>query len=140
MGLPIPIATAVLMREGRVLMLHRHPQRQAYPDCWGLVGGHVESGESPAEAISRECLEELGVRIHDPQPIPMTVTNPALEMHGFLVTRWEGEPFNAAPEEHDELRWFRPSDLSEMRMAHPESLVSIMRAGQTDTGGLGAGV
>lgn len=51
----------------------------------------------------------------------MTVDDPTLDMHAFLVTRWEGEPVNAAPEEHDDLRWFQPSDLADLKMAHPAS-------------------
>lgn len=58
----------------------------------------------------------------------MTVSDPTLDMHAFLVTRWEGEPVNAAPEEHDDLRWFRPSDLADLNMAHPASLPSILSA------------
>ena len=87
-----PIAVAALVRDGLVLMVHRHPMRRAYPDCWDLVGGHIDSGEPPHRAVSRECREELGVYIHDPVPIPMTVSDPALDMHAFLVTRWDGEP------------------------------------------------
>ena len=68
----IPIAVAALVRDGLVLLVHRHPSRRWYPDCWDLVGGHVESGESHRQAVSRECLEELGVRVHDPLLIPMT--------------------------------------------------------------------
>ena len=48
---------------GLVLLVHRHPLREWYPDCWDLVGGHVEKGESPGEAVIRECLEELGVHL-----------------------------------------------------------------------------
>ncbi len=47
----------------------------------------------------------------------MTVSDPTLDMHAFPGTRWEGEPVNAAPEEHDDLRWFRPSDLADLKMA-----------------------
>jgi hypothetical protein len=39
-------------------------------------------------------------------------------MHAFLVTRWDGEPVNAAPEEHDDLGWFRPGDLAGLTLAH----------------------
>ncbi|MGW0230664.1 NUDIX domain-containing protein [Actinopolymorpha singaporensis] len=124
----IPIATAALVRDGLVLMAHRHPMRQAYPDRWSLVGGHVEPGELPRQAVIRECREELGVHVHDPLPIPMTVSDSALDMHGFLITRWDGEPVIAAPEEHDDLRWFRPNDLADLKLAHPESLSSILRA------------
>lgn len=123
-----PISVAALVRGGRVLLVHRHPSRRWYPDCWDLVGGHVEPGELPHQAIRRECLEELGVHVHDPLPIPITVDDPTLDMHAFLVTRWRGEPVNAAPEEHDELRWFAPSEVGDLRLAHPASLPSILSA------------
>ena len=85
-------------------------------------------GELPHQAIGRECLEELGVHVHDPVPIPMTVSDPTLDVHAFLITRWDGEPVNAAPEEHDDLRWFRPSELADLKMAHPESLPNLLTA------------
>lgn len=87
----------------------------------------------PHQTVIRECLEELGVHIYDPLPIPMTVSDPTLDMHGFLVTRWAGEPVNAAPEEHDNLGWFRPNDLAELKMAHPETLSSVLSAIQGAT-------
>ena len=124
----IQISVAALVRDGLVLLAHRQPLRHAYPDRWDLVGGHVEEGELPHQAVGRECLEELGVHIHDPLPIPMTVHDPALEVHAFLVTRWDGEPVNAAPEEHDDLRWFGPSDLAGVELAHSEMLSSIVGA------------
>ncbi len=126
MAARIPIAVAALVRDGLVLLVHRHPSRRWYPDCWDLVGGHVESGEPSHEAVSRECLEELGVHVHDPLPIPMTVQDPTLDMHAFLVTRWDGEPVNAAPEEHDDLRWFRPSELADLKLANPAGLSNIL--------------
>jgi ADP-ribose pyrophosphatase YjhB (NUDIX family) len=57
---PISITVAALVRDGLVLLVHRHPSRRWYPDCWGLVGGHVESGESLHQAVSRECLTAVG--------------------------------------------------------------------------------
>lgn len=58
----------------------------------------------------------------------MTVSDLTLDLHAFLVTRWTGEPVNAAPEEHDDLRWFRPSELADVKLAHPASLASILSA------------
>ena len=49
-------------------------------------------------------------------------------MHAFLVTRWDGEPVNAAPLEHDDLRWFRPTDLAGLELADPGALPSILSA------------
>src|ERR1700683_4213340 len=133
MAAQIPISVAVLVRDGLVLLVHRHPSRRWYPGCWDLAGGHVEAGGLPHQAVRPECPEELGVRVHDPVPIPMRVSDPALDMHAFLVTSWDGEPVNAAPEEHDDLRWFRPSDLADLKMAHPASLSSFLSAVQVAT-------
>ncbi|GAA2480939.1 NUDIX domain-containing protein [Terrabacter carboxydivorans] len=132
---PTPIAVAALVRDGLVLLVHRHPSRRWYPDCWDLVGGHVEPGELPRQAVRRECLEELGVHVHDPVPFPMTISDPTLELHAFLVTRWDGEPANAAPEEHDDFRWFRPSELGDLQLAHPAARSSIMDAVRLATTG-----
>ena len=129
----IPIAVAALVRDGLVLLVHRHPSREWYPNCWDLVGGHVETGESPQDAVIRECFEELGVQVHDPLPIPMTLDDPTLDVHAFLVTRWDGEPVNSAPEEHDDLRWFRPTDLAGLKLADPAALPSILSAVQVAT-------
>lgn len=134
MAARISIAVAVLVRDGRVLLGHRHPARRAYPDCWALVGGHLESGESRLEAVYRECLEELDIHVHDPSPIAIAVDDPALRMCAFLVTRWTGEPVNVAPEEHDDLRWFRPDNLADLTLAHPETLPAILSAVRTASG------
>jgi 8-oxo-dGTP pyrophosphatase MutT (NUDIX family) len=111
-----------------VLLAHRHPLRRWYPDCWDLVGGHIEPGELPHQAVERECLEELGVRIHDPRPMPMAFTDPSIEMHAFVIRSWDGSPVNAAPDEHDDLRWFRPAELVGLRLADPTALPSISEA------------
>jgi 8-oxo-dGTP diphosphatase len=125
---PVAIATAALVRDGRILMVHRNPERRWYPDCWDLAGGHIEPGESPAQAVVRECREELGVRIRDPRPIPMAFTDRGIEMHAFVVVDWDGEPVNAAPDEHDQLAWFTPAELAQLTLADPASLPDIVRA------------
>ncbi len=36
-----------------------------FPNHWDLIGGHVEDGETPEEALVREVKEELGIDIKD---------------------------------------------------------------------------
>ena len=120
------IATAALVRDGRVLLGHRHPARRWYPDCWDLIGGHVEPGESAAQAVLRECAEELAVRIHDPRPVPMACSDPTIELRAFVVDRWDGDPVNAAPAEHDHLDWFEPGEIVGLTLAHPAARSDIV--------------
>lgn len=127
MPAPIPIATAALVRDGRILLVHRHPDRRWYPDCWDLVGGHIEAGETAEQAVIRECREELAIRVRDPRPVPMAFSDPTIELHAFVVERWDGEPVNAAPDEHDQLAWFGPADVAELELADPASLPDILK-------------
>jgi len=36
-----------------------------FPNHWDLIGGHVEEGETPEEAVKREYMEELGLELND---------------------------------------------------------------------------
>ena len=129
MGVAIErIAMALLVRDGQVLMVHRHPDREFYPNCWDLPGGHMEPGEAPVDAARRECLEETGVVAGDLRAIPMACSDPALETHAFLIDSWDGEPRNTAPAEHDAMRWFDIGDLSNLDLADDASRADIIAA------------
>jgi len=77
------VAAAAIVRGGKLLLGHRHPQRRWYPDIWDLIGGHIEPGETAAEAIHRECREELTITIRQPTPIEIPFKPPDVILHGF---------------------------------------------------------
>jgi 8-oxo-dGTP pyrophosphatase MutT (NUDIX family) len=54
----LPAVTAVIRRDDRFLLC-----RQVDSSEWGLVGGGVEPGEDPKDAVLREVREELGIRV-----------------------------------------------------------------------------
>jgi len=54
-----------LLHGDEVLMLHRRfPPNQG---LWNGVGGHIEPGETPRQAVIREVAEETGYQINAPQ-------------------------------------------------------------------------
>lgn len=59
---PVVVAAAVIIREGRVL-LTRRTEGQHLAGLWEFPGGKLERGESPEEALVRECREECGIEI-----------------------------------------------------------------------------
>ncbi|XVV15901.1 NUDIX domain-containing protein [Actinoplanes sp. CA-131856] len=117
------IVTGGLVREGRVLLVHRSPDRHVYPNVWDLAGGHVEAGESELTALARELREELGVRISTGSAIHLCrfavgsgeeaagSGEEPVRFSAWIVGEWAGTPVNAAPDEHDEIRWFRAAEL-----------------------------
>jgi ADP-ribose pyrophosphatase YjhB (NUDIX family) len=48
-----------LDQAGRVLLVHH----AGHHDGWGVVGGAIEIGESPAQAAVREAGEEIGAKV-----------------------------------------------------------------------------
>lgn len=110
------VVVGALVREGRVLLVHRSPNRRAYPNVWDLPGGHIEPGESELSALARELHEELGVRIvtgsasHLCRLITGHGADPVF-LRAWLVGDWQDTPTNVAPEEHDEIRWFKGDEV-----------------------------
>jgi mutator protein MutT len=56
------IAIAVVQWEGKFLIGLR-PAGVALAGLWEFPGGKIHSGETPATAATRECLEETGLNV-----------------------------------------------------------------------------
>ena len=56
------VVAALIRRDGRILICQR-PPRQSHPLKWEFVGGKIEPGETPEQALARECREELGIEV-----------------------------------------------------------------------------
>ena len=92
------IVAGVIITDGRILLCHRSPDRRWYPNVWDLPGGHVGVGESPAEALKRELLEELGIAAHSLSRHPLErLCTAEFEMDIWAVTAWDGTPVNLVP-------------------------------------------
>lgn len=95
---------------------------------YSLPSGKVEQGEQTTAAAIREASEEIGITI-DPNHL-----KPAIVVHRydssdlqswidvyFTVDHYEGQPYNAEPDMHEELVWCDMDDL-------PENVVPMTKA------------
>jgi 8-oxo-dGTP pyrophosphatase MutT (NUDIX family) len=57
------VVGAVVVDNGRAFVIRRSPDRRLLPGCWDVPGGHVEPGETNAEALARELEEETGWKL-----------------------------------------------------------------------------
>ena len=63
---PCPFASPELSWwtiDGRIFFQMRSAQRKLFPNTWDFVGGHLEPGETPVEAMRREVQEETGWQV-----------------------------------------------------------------------------
>ena len=61
------IAAIILENDNKELLLYLRDNKPGipFPNCWDLIGGHIEDGETPEEALIREVKEELGITLAD---------------------------------------------------------------------------
>ena len=73
---------AALIWDGDRFLICQRPAHKARGLLWEFVGGKVEPGETKAQALIRECREELAVTV-TPGPVFMEVTHvyPDLTVH-----------------------------------------------------------
>ena len=92
-------------------MICRRPEGKARAGLWEFVGGKAEAGETLAEALIRECREEIGVTVRVGAPY-MEVTHdyPDILVH---LTLFEAEIAEGVPTpmEHNAIAWIKPNEI-----------------------------
>jgi len=116
------VVAAVIERDGRYLLCQR-PVGKRHAGLWEFPGGKVQDGETDAEAIRRELMEELRV---------VTSTEPVLvaehpdENSGYLIcfvkTAIDGEPECL---EHASIGWFLPEEIRDIELAPADEAYSV---------------
>jgi 8-oxo-dGTP diphosphatase len=104
-------ACAILLQDARILLGLRAPHRKAYANCWDVIGGRVEAGETVAQALHRELGEEIGIAPTGVEELCSVIDHGPLERgeatyHMHLVRSWTGDGLLMVNDEHTELRWF----------------------------------
>ena len=106
----VEVVAALIWRDGR-FMICRRPAHKACGLLWEFVGGKVEPGENNAEALIRDCREELDILVSVGAPF-MSVTHeyPDYTVH---MTLYEASIADGEPRllEHADIRWITPEEI-----------------------------
>lgn len=98
-----------LKKENKVMLVRIHYGEN--DEKWNGVGGVVNIGEKPEDAVVREISEEIGILVDKKNLKQITVrTYPELELHVFSVDKWKGEP-QLLDKTLKEIKWFDKGDL-----------------------------
>lgn len=104
------VACAIIEQAGMVLAAQRSAG-MSLPLKWEFPGGKIEAGETPADCLKRELMEELGIAVSIGAPLP-----PATHSYDdFTVTLY---PFICRMtagaitlHEHQEVTWIEPRQM-----------------------------
>lgn len=111
-----PVVHLHVMREGGFLYLQKRAMdKDIQPGKWDTaVGGHVDFGESIAEALFREASEELGLRGFVPTKLPSYVFTSDRErelVNPYYVIVAEDEVLAPDPGEITEGRFWHVDEI-----------------------------
>ncbi len=117
------IAQIILENDKGELLLYLRDNKPGipFPEHWDLIGGHVEDGETPEQALMRETKEELGIDLKefrffrryecfegDVYPNIKYIYSGRIDLPIEKITLLEG----------DHPRYFRKDEISEIRFAN----------------------
>ena len=105
----LEVVAALIVRNGKFLICQR-PANKKRALLWEFVGGKVEAGETREQALARECLEELALKVHvDDVFTEVTHVYPDVTVHLTLFNaRADGDPQIL---EHNDMRWITPAEI-----------------------------
>ena len=124
------VRVAVYHPDGKSLLLQkRSMDKDIFPGRWDMaVGGHVDSGETPEQAVVREMGEELGL----PPDLPLKklfqlkVRNEIESENVQLYSTVWGGPFAIQEKELSEAKFFSFDELERMLANDSEQFTPLL--------------
>jgi isopentenyldiphosphate isomerase len=124
--------------KGNVLLQHRSPTKDVYPNCWdNSAAGHVDAGETYEQAAYRELAEEIGVSdivLHEVGHYKDARTWDGLRMNTFVrvyCATATGTPQGKEPGKIDDVRWFTRAAVKQLVLEQPpqatDGLIQVIK-------------
>jgi ADP-ribose pyrophosphatase YjhB (NUDIX family) len=119
---PTACASAVVFKEGRILMVKR--ANEPNKGKWSIPGGGIELGETVCEAARREVREECSIEIEIERVLDSADTivrdkRACIKYHYVIIdllARYTGGEIKAQSDA-EECGWFTPEELAGLDMS-----------------------
>lgn len=104
-----------VIRDGDRVLLAQRPEGKAQAGLWEFPGGKIEPGETPEEALARECREELALEIENPSVLRSVLHRYPERTIRLILLACSVRPGSVpVPQEHQRVAWVAPERLPAM--------------------------
>ena len=107
-----------IIRDGDRYLVGQRAANKAQGGLWEFMGGKIEPGETPEQALARECREELALEIENEHIIDSVVheyPEKTIRLTLILCSPKSGSVPKAL--EHQQIRWVTRSEMDALDFA-----------------------
>ena len=90
----IEVVAGILIDEQQRILITERVDDGAFHGLWEFPGGKISAGETPSQALLRELIEEIGIRVTQYSPymqLQHDYSDRCVDLRFFRVTEWQGE-------------------------------------------------
>ena len=119
---PLLHAISAVIEDGDEILFVERAAVDTYPGYWSSVTGSIEPGETQQQAVIRECMEEVGLRVKPVRKLWESATRRA----PFVLHWWEcclDGPREVRPDASEvaAYRWLKYDEIARMPLMFADS-------------------
>ncbi len=124
----LDVVCTIITDEDERFLVCRRPLGKSRGGLWEFVGGKVEVGETPENAVVRECREELDIAVEVVERVASTTHEyPDVTVN---LTMFRAKLTSGTPRllEHSEMKWIRLSECDTVEFCPADrELISMLQ-------------
>ena len=107
-----------IIKDGDRYLVGQRAANKAQGGLWEFMGGKIEPGETPEQALARECREELDLEIEDEHIIDSVIHDyPEKTIRLTLISCSPKSDSVPKALEHQQIRWVTRSEMDALDFA-----------------------
>lgn len=121
----IEVVGAIIVR-GNCYLVGKRPAGKSQAGLWEFMGGKIEPGETPEQALVRECREELALEIV-PEGVLGSVVHdyPEKTVRLTLIRCHPAPGSEPTALEHEQILWVRPGELRRLPLCPADAELAV---------------
>ena len=107
-----------IIKDGDKYLIGQRPAHKSQGGLWEFMGGKIEPGETPEQALKRECLEELALEIENERIIDSVVHEyPEKTIRLTLISCSPKSGSIPKALEHQQIKWVTRAEMDALDFA-----------------------
>jgi len=104
-----------IIKDGDRYLVGQRAALKSQGGLWEFMGGKIEPGETPEQALARECREELDLEIENERIIDSVVHEyPEKTIRLTLISCTPKPDSTPRALEHQQIRWVTPKEMESL--------------------------